>query len=201
MKHYNIPKISLLACLLPLWGAFAIDGDVEATAAFRIALTVTQTQVLAFNATGPRTDINGTPDISEIIVRTNGARSSTGSFFILPGTGTATPGILRVTGSAAETVNIACDDAAILSAVAGQTIILSGIEINTTGGIGTAATDCDIAGLTVPVIGSVAIPAGGILNINIGGRIMANSGAGVQAGTYSTGGPGGNPVTLRVLYN
>ncbi|MCA3243844.1 MAG: DUF4402 domain-containing protein [Alphaproteobacteria bacterium] len=201
MKHLRTLKLAAAASVIPFFGAFAVDGDVEATASFRVALTVTQTSVLAFNATGPRTDFTGTPDTSEIIVRTDGTRSVTGGFYILPATGTATPGILEITGTPAETVNIACDDTAILSRGAGQTIVLSAIEIDTTGGVNTAATDCDAAGLTTPAIASVAIPGPGVLAVNIGGRIVANSGAGVSAGVYSTSGAGGDPVTLRVLYN
>lgn len=202
MKRVQLLKLLLGMSVVPFASSFAADGDVTATAGFRVAITVTATQVLAFNATGPRIEFTGTPDTSELRVYTDGTRTETGAFYILPGTGTATPGILQINAAPAETVNIACDDTAILGRTSGgQTLILSGIEIDTTGGVGTDATDCAVGGLTSPVIGVLTIPGGGTANVHVGGRIVANSGSGVQNGDYSTANAGGDPVTLRVLYN
>lgn len=201
MKRIPLYQLLLGMSVLPLASSFAIDGDVTATASFRVAISVTQTQVLAFNATGPKIDFTGTPDTSELRVYTDGTRTETGTFYILP-TGTATPGILQISATPAETVNIACDDTATLGrSSGGQTLVLSAIEIDIAGGTNADATDCNAAGLTSAVVGSLTIPGGGTANVNIGGRIVANSGSGVQAGDYSTANAGGDPVTLRVLYN
>jgi len=201
MKRIQLFKFFLGMSMVPFASSFAADGDVTATASFRVAITVTATQVLAFNATGPKIEYSGTPDTSELRVYTDGTRTETGAFYILP-VGTATPGILQISATPAETVNIGCDDQATLGrSSGGQTLILSDIEIDVTGGVGVDATDCSAGGLGTPVVASLAIPGPGTANVNIGGRIVANSGSGVQAGDYSTANAGGDPVTLRVLYN
>ncbi len=202
MKHMNIVKLAAIVAMFPFTGAFAADGDITATASFRVAIAVTQTTPLAFNAVGPQTEFTGAPDTSEIRVFTDGSRAITGPFFILPGSGNATAGVLAVTGAPAETVNIACDDTAILQhAVTIDTLVLSAIELDLTGGIPGNATDCDVGGVGTPIFASHVIPGSGTFNINVGARIVANSGSGVVNGAYSTANAGGNPVTIRVLYN
>jgi hypothetical protein len=201
MKHLNTLKLVAAAALLPLAGTFAADGDVTASASFRVVLTVTQTQAFHTNAVGPKIEYTGTPDTSELRVFTDGSRAATGAFYVIPGTGNATAGVLRVTATPAETINIACDDTATLAETGGGTIILSALEIDTTGGVAGNATDCDAAGLTNPVVPALAIGGGGTQDIQIGGRIVANSGSGVGGFVYSTSNAGGNPITLRVLYN
>jgi hypothetical protein len=199
MKRLNLLKIAAAAALVPA-AVWAIDQDITATASFRQALTVAETQILDFDATGPRLEFTGVPDTSVIRVFTDSSYNLTGAFF-LPPVGTATAGILTFTGTPAETVNIACDDTAILAEGGGGTIVLSAIEIDMTGGVGVNATDCNVAGITFPVVDPFTIPVGGTQDIHIGGRIVANSGSGVIGAAYSTATAGGNPITIRILYN
>ncbi len=199
MKRLYLLKFAAVASLVPV-AVWAIDQDINATASFRQALTVAETRILDFDATGPRLEFTGVPDASVIRVFTDSSYNLTGAFF-LPPTGTATSGILTFTGTPAETVNIACDDTALLAEALGGTIVLSAIEIDMTGGVGVNAIDCNVAGITVPVVDPFTIPVGGTQDIHIGARIVANSGSGVIGAIYSTATAGGNPITIRVLYN
>lgn len=186
--------IAASAVVLPCSQLLAVDANLTATANFRVVLTATQTTALSFSP-GADVEYSGTPGTETLTVATNNDRAETGSFFTIPNA-TGQAGVVTVTGSVGEVIDIACDDTSVMqSGVATNQIELSSIEIHTGAGTtlagGTACTGVSNNVATLTLDGTDAI--------RVGGTIIANSLDDVQAGNYSTA-TASDPVVIRVVY-
>lgn len=179
-------------CTMLTAAPHAVDVNVTAQASFRAALTLNSPSPLDFT-TGADIEYTGAPNTDVVRIATNGARTETGSFFIIPNA-TGQAGVVDITGTPGEIVDISCDDVSTLENGAGDEIELSSIEFHTGGGIAGAATAC--AGLGSSP-GTLTLD--GTDQVLIGGTIIASSGDGVTAGDYSTA-TATDPVVVRVVY-
>ncbi|NBV54493.1 MAG: DUF4402 domain-containing protein [Proteobacteria bacterium] len=181
------------AVLLPCSQLLAVDAELTATANFRVVLTATQTTALNFSP-GADIEYSGTPGTETLTVATNNDRAETGSFFVIPNA-TGQAGVVTITGTSGEVVDIACDDSSVMQNAAGDQITLSAVEIHTGAGTTLAGgTDCTGTGNNV-----ATLTLDGTDAVRVGGTIVANSLDDVTAGNYSTA-TATDPVVIRIVY-
>lgn len=179
---------------LPVISVLAIDTNLTAQASFRVVLTAAQTTALDFSPGTADIEFTGAPDTSTLTIATNNARAETGSFFTIPDA-TGQAGVVTVTGSTGEVVEVSCSDTVLMRDGGTNDLAISSIEYTMGAGAAlAAATDCEEPGTnptTFTLDGSDAV--------RVGGTIVANSEEGVVAGDYSTANST-DPIVVRTVY-
>lgn len=189
MKKYNILGLAIVASLgLMTSAAFAADTDLDASIVTRQAITLTEVSNLDFGTVDYAAVHSGS-----VILGTNGIVSVTGSG--LTSKGSPTAGNIQFSGDGSSTVEIACENSAILSDGNGNALALSAVEFSTTGGQAAGAgTPCGGLGIVSDTLDLAINPVATLL---VGATLDANINS---AANYTTAQAGGNPVTFRVVY-
>lgn len=180
---------SAAAVVLPVTVVHAVSTNIDATAVFLNAITLTPTNMdfgtIEFSAApGAPADV--------VTLATDGTLTGGGVFS--PTAGTGTPGLVTITATDTYTLEIECDATATLSNGAGADIQLDNINfVDTLGGAGTCAGINGTADDTMVF--------NGVTNntLTFGGRLDGSTVTAFVAGSYSTA-TGGDDIQVQVVY-
>lgn len=171
----------------------AADVDVDASIITRAAISLTKNTDMDFGAVDYDAAHGGS-----IQLGTDGTVILTGATGLTLGAAGTTPGDVDVSGDGASTIEISCDTGGTLTDGGANTLTLSSVEFTTAAG-GAPGTGTSCAGLgTTP--GTVDLAVTATPTILMGGTLDVTGNAIAAAATYSTASAGGDPVTLRVVY-
>ena len=173
--------------------AKAADIDVDATLNTVAAISLTKNTDMAFG------DVEyATTHAGDIQLGTDGTVVLTGTTGLTLGVAATTAGDVDISGDGASIIEISCETGGTLADAAANTLTLSAVEF-TTGAGGAPGTGTACAGLgTTPATVDLAVTA--TPKVLMGGTINVNGNAIATSDTYSTTNAGGDPVTLRVVY-
>ena len=173
--------------------ATAADIDVDASIQTQAALSLTKNTDMDFGLVEFDAAHSG-----EIQLGTNGTVTLTGASGLTLGTAATTAGDVDVSGDAASVIEISCDAGGTLTDGGSNTLTLSDVEIAIdTGAAAGSGTAC--AGLTT-VSTTVDLSSTATPKILMGGTLDVGADAIDGTFTYDTAAAGGDPVTLRVVY-
>lgn len=170
--------------------AFAIDVDIHASIITRKAISVSVKSEMNFGEVTFEESNSGL-----IQLGTNGAVSLAGGNGLELG-GAATAGKLAISGDSNSDVEISCENGGTLSDGGAGTLVLKNVEIamNTGTGPGMAAS-CNGLGNT-----TLTHNLGGADDLLIGGALDISQSQITTEGAHTTLAAGGDPVTIRVVY-
>ncbi len=192
----NFKKLALAVTALTavsVVSAIAAEQDVDVEAQFQQAISLVQNNQMDFTTGTNVIEYTGIPAAGDhITLATNGDITVAGTAFSAPATGQA--GDVGITGSNGSDVEVSCEVNATISDGT-NTLTVDQMEIvmdiGVAAGIGTSC-----AGLgTSPLVHTLD----GTDIVLVGGRIDGNTGT-VTDATYNTTNAGGDPVTVRVVY-
>jgi len=182
-----------LAVGLASTASYATDQDVDATIQTRAAITLVKNTDMDFGIVDYAAVHSGS-----IQLGTNGTPVLSGATGLTLSGGTPTAGDVDVSGDGASIIEISCETGGTLTDGGANTLTLSATEF-TTGAGGAPGTGTACAGLgTTP--GTVDLSVTATPTILMGGTLDTTADAIDVSATYSTASAGGNPVTLRVVY-
>lgn len=168
----------------------AADQDVDASITTRAAISLTKNFDMVFGSVDYDAVHSGT-----IRLATNGAVDLVGAAGLTMG-GTPNAGDVSISGDGASNVEVSCETGGTLTDGGANTLTLSATEIVMDVGVGPAlGTAC--AGLGV---GPIVHTLDGTDKVLIGGSLDTTADAIDTSTGYSTGNVGGDPVTVRVVY-
>lgn len=191
-------KLFLLAAVAVIGGfsgaSYAADVDVDASIVTQQAISLTKNTDMDFGTVEYDATHGG-----NIQLGTNGAVVLSGTTG-LTASGSTTAGDVDVSGDGASVIEISCETGGVLADTAANTLTLSAVEF-TTGAGGVAGTGTACAGLGASP-GTVDLSVTANPTILMGATIDVTGNAIASSDTYSTTntGNGGDPVTLRVVY-
>lgn len=179
----------------PLSYAIAASTNMDATANFRTAITLTPT-----NMDFSDIDVTAAPGAGDTYAMgTNNAIIAAGVFSTSGGASPAAGTVVVNTGDVGATVEVRCDASATMADAGGATIGVAGIEVTDS-----AATAAYGAGNACNGVGGAAattLVLDGTDSFSFGGQIDGSTQAGVWAGgAYSTGNAGGDDIQVDVIY-
>ena len=184
-------SLGFLALVSAVGTAQATDVDVDASITTRAAISLTKNTDMAFGNVDYAATHGGS-----IQLGTDGSVGLSGATGLTLSGGTTTAGDIDVSGDGASVVEISCETGGVLAETGGNTLTLSAVEYTT--GAGTTpggATACAGLGTTPSTVDLSS-------TVLMGGTIDVTGNAIAASGTYTTTdtGNGGDPVTLRVVY-
>ena len=184
-KKLTAALVATSAIIASQHAAFAIDEDIGATAEFVEAVALVNPVDMDFGTT------EYTAGVGTVITLDANGGTVTGTDTTNFTYGTGTAGAIDINGTVGETVDISCETGGTLSDGT-NTLALGDAEVRIDG----ADTAC--AGLgTTPV---AFVLTSGTDTLNIGAAITVPAAGILAAGTYDTASAGGDPVTVRVIY-
>lgn len=190
----TIAILSFAALLL--WGpaAYALDTNVGAAVKMRQVISATKGQDLNFGQVDYEPSHSGA-----IQLGTDGnIQLGSGTFGISLNGGTPTAGDITLSGDGQSTIEISCENNGVLTAGGANTLNLQNVEFAVDAGQAFGSgTQC--AGLAAPAA-AIDLASNNTPKILIGGALNVASNAITSSNTYSTTNAGGDPVTMRVVY-
>ena len=187
--------ITVILLLFPGTSQAQNSTTIESTATFSDGVQIGNEADIDFN----NVEFAAAPGIGDTVsLGTNGAIAYAGTF---GGIGTGTPGNVDVTVAVnGLTVEVFCDQTAILSNGGGASIDVIGIEAaaeNATGAYSTGGACNGVAGAAAT---SLVLTLGVLDSFKFGGQLDGTTAAGFVGGSYSTGFAGGNDLQVDVFY-
>ena len=184
---------SLLLSALVVSNAQSTDVDVDASIITKAAISLTKNTDMDFGDVEFATTHGG-----QIQLGTDGTVVLTGATGLTLGAAATTAGDVDVSGDGASVVEISCETGGTLTDGGANTLTLSATEF-TTGAGGAPGSGTACAGLgTTP--GTVDLSVTATPKVLIGGTIDVTGNAIAVSATYDTAAAGGDPMTLRVVY-
>jgi len=173
--------------------AKAADVDVDASIITKAAISLTKNADMDFGDVEFDATHGGTIELG-----TDGTVDVSGATGITAGAAATAAGDVSVSGDGASVIEISCDTGGTLTDGGANSLTLSAVEF-TTGAGGAPGTGTACAGLgTTP--GTVDLSVTASPTILMGGTIDVTGDAIAASATYDTASAGGDPVTLRVVY-
>ena len=174
--------------------SFAADVDVDASITTKAAVALTKNTDMNFGTVEYDVAHTGTIELG-----TDGnaglAAGSTGMTL----SGTPTAGDVDVSGDGASIVDISCETGGTLTDGGANTLTLSAVEISTAAGGAAAGAGTACAGLATAAA-SVDLAVTATPKILMGASIDVTADGIDGSFDYDTANAGGDPVTLRVVY-
>ncbi len=194
MFNKKIIALSVTAgCLLGgIQTASALDQDIQASIITKAAIAFSNVVDMDFALVEFAAVHSG-----DIQLGTNGTVVLSGTVG-LTASGVGAAGSVDISGDGASTIDITCETGGTLTDAGVNSLLLSATEI--TAGVGGApGTGTACGGLGIGPI-SVDLSVTANPTVLMGGTINVDGNAIATSDTYSTALAGGNPVTLRVVY-
>lgn len=195
MFNKKILSLGLVAGLMmgSAQSAHAIDLDVDASIITRAAISLTKNTDMDFGDVEFDAVHSG-----NIQLGTDGTVVLAGATGLTLGAAPTTAGDIDVSGDGASDIEISCETGGTLTDGGANTLTLSAVEFTTAAG-GAPGTGTACAGLGVaPAVVDLAVTA--TPTILMGGTLDTTADAIDVSATYDTAAVGGDPVTLRVVY-
>jgi len=174
--------------------AHAVDVTVGAAVNMRAVISATKGQDMNFGNIDYDPNHTGTIELG-----TNGAlQLASGSSGISLNGGAPSAGDLTISGDGQSTIQISCENGGVLGAGGGHALPLQNVEFAVdTGrayGAGTPCSGLASSSTTIDLASNIAP------KILFGGALNVSGNAITYSGNYSTTNAGGDPVTVRVVY-
>lgn len=195
MLNKKILALGLSAGLLisSAHSVMAADVDIDASIITKAAISLTKNTDMDFG------DIEyDAVHSGSIQLGTDGTVILTGTAGLTLGAAGTTAGDVDISGDGANVIEISCETGGTLTDGGANTLTLSAVEF-TTGAGGVPGTGTACAGLgTTP--GTVDLAVTAAPTVLMGGTLNTTADAIDVDATYDTASAGGDPVTLRVVY-
>ncbi|MCK5295841.1 MAG: hypothetical protein KAJ75_03020 [Alphaproteobacteria bacterium] len=188
MKKILLGTVAIALCFA-VTNAKAAETDLESSATFQSAITLTDPVTMAFGTIQFTGSATGNVDMG-----TNAGIAYTSGY---SGGGTGAAGSITINGTSGEGVDISCETTGTLSDGTNTMPITSTQFSVETGAVFGSGTSCAGLGVT-PSAHTISATASE--NVVLLGARIDGSTAPVAGGDYNTTNANGDPITMRVVY-